>query len=214
ETVTEGDPDGAVGGSEPVKSAVPSVELLEVDLHASSAGPARHEAPAVAITEEVGLQPAGQAVFAAGAHETIGNEDEGPIGIRDLSSILPGFGLSQVLIENLPECELVEQGTDQEDRTPGPGFENVHVGGLIHEAWFPAQDTFESREERLQEILATQVGDDPLLDFAVFAIGLDDANVLIDGAAGGRDLDRADVHAVSITTACSVSKWKNEINSH
>ena len=35
----------------------------------------------------------------------------------------------------------------------------------------------------IEEILATEIGDDALLDLTVFAVGLDDADVFVDGAA-------------------------------
>jgi hypothetical protein len=49
-----------------------------------------------------------------------------------------------------------------------------------------------------------------LLDLAALAVGLDYADVLVAGALGGRDFDRADIDAVSITTACPVAKRINE----
>jgi hypothetical protein len=34
-----------------------------------------------------------------------------------------------------------------------------------------------------QEVLATEIGDDALLDLTVLAVGFDDADVFVDGAA-------------------------------
>src|SRR5580698_8798220 len=38
-----------------------------------------------------------------------------------------------------------------------------------------------------QEIFATEVGDDTLLDLTVFTVGLNDADVFVDSTAGGAD---------------------------
>ena len=60
----------------------------------------------------------------------------------------------------------------------------------------------------MQEVLATEVGDDALFDFTVVAIGFDDADVLVDGAVGRGDFDGADVHRDSITTGKPSVKLK------
>ena len=49
-------------------------------------------------------------------------------------------------------------------------------------------------EDLDEEVLASEVGDDALLDLAAFAVGLDDADVFVDGAAGGADFDGSRVH--------------------
>ena len=139
-------------------------------------------------------------MFAAGAHETIGNEDEGTIGIRDPSGSVTWFGSAELFVEDGPQAELVEQGTQQENGAPRPGLEDVDVGVLRRQARLAAQEAFETGQELLQQILATEVGDGALFDLAVLAVGLDNADVLVDRAAGGRNLDDAHIHVVSITT--------------
>jgi hypothetical protein len=92
--------------------------------------------------------------------------------------------------EDVPQTELREQGTDEANGAPSPGFEDVDVGGLFGQARFAAEEAFETGQELLEPVLATEVGDDPLPDLAILAEGLDDADVLVDGAAGGRDFGR------------------------
>jgi hypothetical protein len=50
-------------------------------------------------------------------------------------------------------------------------------------AGIPVEELSELGDDGDEEVLATEVGDDALLDLAAFAIGLDDADVLVDGAA-------------------------------
>ena len=55
-------------------------------------------------------------------------------------------------------------------------------------------------KELLKEIFAAEIGDDALLDLTAEPEGLDDSDVLVDGAIGGGDFDGANEHAESITT--------------
>ncbi len=57
------------------------------------------------------------------------------------------------------------------------------------------QDATQVRKQGAEHVAAAQIGDDALLDLAVFAVGLHDAQVFVDGAVGGRDFDGPDVHA-------------------
>src|SRR5512142_2835045 len=84
--------------------------------------PVGDEASALAIADEVGLEPAGQSMFAGGSDEPIGHEHEHAVGERDT------FGLPEVLAEDGPEAQLVEQGAEDEDRSPGGGIEAVGIG--------------------------------------------------------------------------------------
>ena len=74
------------------------------------------------------------------------------------------------------------------------------MGRLLSEARLAAQDAFETGQQLLEHVFATQFGNDALFDLAVLAIGFDDADVLVDGTAGGGDFDGAHIHVVSITT--------------
>ena len=56
------------------------------------------------------------------------------------------------------------------------------------------EELAELGEDLDEEVLASEIGDDALLDLAVFAVGLDDADVFVDGAAGGADFDGSRVH--------------------
>ena len=57
-----------------------------------------------------------------------------------------------------------------------------------------ATETYGFAEDLEEEILSSEVGDDALLDLTVFAVGFDDADVFVDGAAGRADLDGSRVH--------------------
>ena len=97
----------------------------------------------------------------------------------------------EVLVEDGPETQLVEQGPDDEDRSPVRGFAELGVGGIMSLA---GEEPSELGEDLEEEVLASEIGDDALLDLTAFAVGLDDADVFVDGAAGGADFDGSRVH--------------------
>ena len=137
EVMIEGHLDLLLGRHELIESAVPGLELLEVDPDSLVLVPVGHEPAAPAIAEEVGLQPAGQAMFAGGADEPIGDQDERPVGERHT------LGLTERRVEDGPQPELVEQGADGEDRPPGGGVEDVGVFGLTGVGSIPAKEPLE-----------------------------------------------------------------------
>ena len=56
------------------------------------------------------------------------------------------------------------------------------------------EEPLELGEHVDEEVLASEIGDDALLDLAAFAVGFDDADVFVDGAAGGADFHGSRVH--------------------
>src|SRR5271157_2115208 len=179
-----------LGGHELVQGMVPGFELLEVDPDSLVLVPIGNEPAAPGIAEEVSLQPAGQAIFAGGADEPIGDQDERPVGERHT------LGLTERRVEDGPQPELVEQGPDDEDRPPGRGVEDVGVFDLGGVRAVPAEEPLELGWDLDKEVLAAKVGESALLNLAVVAIGLDDADILVDRAAGGPDFDGSEVHVV------------------
>ena len=137
EVMIEGHLDLLLGGHELIEGAVPGLELLEVDPDSLVLVPIGNEPAAPAIAEEVSLQPAGQAMFAGGADEPIGDQDERPVGERHT------LGLTERRVEDGPQPELVEQGADGEDRPPGGGVEDVGVFGLTGVGSVPAKEPLE-----------------------------------------------------------------------
>ena len=182
--------DLGLGLHQPVQGSIPGVELLMMDPHPAALLPVRHETPPLPIADEIGLQPTRQPVLALGSGESIGHQHEGAVGIRD------GLGTPQDLIEQRPQSQLLEEVTKDQDRTPGGCVEDLDV--LFRppvDRRRPFQHAPKLRQHGAEQILAAQIGDDALLDFAVLAVGFDHADVLVDRAAGGRDFDGADVHA-------------------
>ena len=107
-----------------VEGAVPGVELAGMDADPSALVPMGDEASALAVADEVGLEPAGQPMLTGRGDEPVGDEHEGAVGEGD------ALGLPEVLVEDRPEAELVEQGPDDEDRPPGGGIDDLGVGGI------------------------------------------------------------------------------------
>src|SRR4051794_26290873 len=58
----------------------------------------------------------------------------------------------------------------------------------------PGEESPELGEDLDEELFASEIGDDALFDLTVLAVGLDDADVFVDGAAGGADFDGPRVH--------------------
>jgi hypothetical protein len=69
------------------------------------------------------------------------------------------------------------------------------VGGI---GGFPldvaVEESPELGEQVDEEILASEIGDDALLDLAVLAVGFDDADVFVDGAVLRADFDGSGIH--------------------
>jgi hypothetical protein len=63
------------------------------------------------------------------------------------------------------------------------------VGGGV-----TCQEAAEPGEDLDEEVLTAQIGDDALLDLSAVAVGLDDADIFVDGAAGRADFDGSGVH--------------------
>jgi hypothetical protein len=162
-----------------------------MDADPSAPVPVGDEAPALAIRDEVGFEPAGQPVFAGGSDESIGDEDKGPVGEGD------AFGFAERFIEDRPEAELIEQGAESEDGTPGGGIDDLGIGrrGVLLADVAPEQ-SLGLGEDLDEEVFAAEIGDDALLDLWAFAVGFDDPDVLVECAAGGADFDGSQVHVV------------------
>ena len=68
-------------------------------------------------------------------------------------------------------------------------------GGIARlDGGLPGEEPPELGEDLDEEVLASEIGDDALFDLAGFAVGLDDADVFVDGAAGGADVHGSRVH--------------------
>jgi hypothetical protein len=169
-----------------VEGAIPGVELAGMDADSLALMPVRDEASAFAVTDEVGFKPAGEAVLAGGGDEPVGDEHEGAVGKRDT------FGEPKVLVEDGPEAQRVEQGADDKDGSPVRGFAESGILGITG---LPGEESPELGKHLDEEVLATEIGDDALFDLAAFAVGFDDADVFVDGTAGGADFDGSRVHA-------------------
>ena len=123
EAVVERHLDLVLGRVELIEGAVPGVELAGMDADPAVLVPVGDEASALAVADEVGLEPAGEAVLTGGGDEPVGDEHEGAVGERDI------FGPAELLIEDGPEAELLEQGPDDEDGPPGGGIDDIGVEG-------------------------------------------------------------------------------------
>jgi hypothetical protein len=131
-------------------------------------------------------------VLAGGLNQPVGNQDEGAVGEGDT------FGSAQMGIQDGPEAQVIEQGADGQDRSPGRGIEDVELlGRVAGDGRFLAEQPLELWEHFSQEIFAAELGDGVLLDLSVETLGLDDPDIFVDRALGGPNFDSAEVHAVN-----------------
>jgi hypothetical protein len=71
----------------------------------------------------------------------------------------------------------------------------LEVGGVAGlAAGIAVEEPAELGEQFDEQVLASEIGDDALLDLAVVAIGFDDADVFVDGAVLGADFDGSWIH--------------------
>ncbi len=181
-----------LGGDQAIKSAIPGFELAEVHLHPTSLMPVRHEPAATPVADEIGFQPTGQAVFTARADQSVGQQHEGAIGVGDLR-----LGRPEQFVEQLPQTQLIKKNSDSKDGSPGGRVADVDdMGILVRQSRLAEQQALELREHRGERVFPSKVGDSPLLDLAILTVGFDDADVLVDGAVGGRDFDGTNEHDV------------------
>ncbi|HMB06441.1 MAG TPA: hypothetical protein VKP69_22245 [Isosphaeraceae bacterium] len=90
---------------------------------------------------------------------------------------------------------MVEQGTNDEDGPPGRGIHDLGIGQRgVPLANVAPEESFELGEDLDEEIFTAEIGDDALLDLAGFAVGFDDADLFVDGSAGGADFHGSRVH--------------------
>jgi len=170
--------DAVFGLVELIESTVPGIELTGMDADPLALVPVGEEASSLAIADEVGLEPAGKPVLAGGGDEPVGDEYEGAVGERD------AFGPAQMLVEDVPEAQLIEQGADDEDRPPVRGVADLGFPGIAGiDGVVPGEKLAELGEQLDEKVLASEIGDDALLDLAALAVGFDDADVFVDGAA-------------------------------
>ena len=128
-------------------------------------------------TKSVSSAP-GQAVLAGRSDEPVGDQHEGAVGEWD------SFGPAEVLVKDVPEAQLIEQGADDEDRPPVRGIDDLGFGGIGEVGvGLAGEELAEPGKDLDQEIFTTEIGDDALFDLPVFAVGLDDADILVNGAA-------------------------------
>ena len=74
--------------------------------------PLWNKSPPLAITNEVGLKPAREPVLTGRRDQSVRDQYEGTVGKRD------SFGSSQMLVEDSPKVQLLEQGAENEDWSP------------------------------------------------------------------------------------------------
>ncbi len=143
-----------------------------MDADPSALVPMGDEATTLAVADEVRFEPAGEPVLTGRRDQAVGDEHEGAVGERN------ALGVPEMLVEDRPEAQLVEQGPDDEDRPPGGGVNHSGVGGIVGVALGVAvEEPAELGEQLNEEVLASEIGDDALFDLAVLAVGFDDADV-------------------------------------
>ena len=177
-----------------IERAVPLLELTRLDPHPwRPAGLARkivapcgQPATAVAIADEVGLQPPRQAMFAARRGEPIGDQHQSAIAQRRRVATA-GSG---ELVERRREPELVPHVAHHKHGSPIPrpdGMDILTSNATIGER-LAVQQARQLDEVEMggQQVLAAEIEDGAMTCLAVLAKGFDDTHVLVlDAFAAG-----------------------------
>ena len=82
--------------------------------------------------------------------QPVGDKHEGAVGERD------AFGPPEVLVEDVPEAQLIEQGADDEDRPPVGGIAELGLGGIASFDRLAGEETPELGEHLEEEVLASE----------------------------------------------------------
>src|SRR5207248_10295329 len=107
--------DLVLGVVELIEGAIPGIQLPGMDADPPPLVPVREEASAPTITDEITFEPAGQSVLAGRSDQAIGDEHEGAVSKGN------AFGFADPGVEDGPEPQLVEQGSEDQDRSPVGG---------------------------------------------------------------------------------------------
>jgi len=188
-----------------VERAIPLLQLPRRHPHARRpaglafrvVAPRRDPAPAVAITDEVGLQPLRQRMLATRARQAISNQNQCALAERDpITASAPAR-----LRHHMIETELAPELTGRQDRPPIPrtdGGDVLAAHGSIgsHIAVQQAAELVEIKMRR-QQIPAAEIDDGAVTGLAVVvAIGFDHAHIVaLDALADGRS-DQAQEHGL------------------
>ena len=205
--VIEGHFDPVRGGDELIAGAIPGVPLPGRDADPSARVPVGDEAPALAIGDEVGFEPAGPPVLAGGGAASMGDEDKGPVGDGD------AVGFAERCIADRPEAERIERGAESEDGSPGRGLDDRAIGRRsLLLADVPTEQSLELGEDLEEETFAAEIGDDALLNLSAFAVGFDDADGFVECVAAGADLDSSQVDVVKYHDTKSRKQAESAVN--
>ncbi len=195
-----------------IQRAIPTLQLPQVDLDAALLLPTGYVPATMPVAHVIGLQPRGQTVLAGRPHQAVGDQHQdaadpvvGGVFAR------PQLGPTPTSIEPLPEAQLVEEVARDEHRSPGTGVEDfdgslgAELLGQGLRPFLAGEKAIEQRQDGFEGVASPEVGDDLLLDLAVLAHRADDADILVDGAVGGRNFDGADEHDVIINKSTGPS---------
>ena len=129
-------------------------------------------------TKWVSASRRGRAHF-AGRGEPVGDEHKGTVGKGDALACPRSRS-------RMPESELVEQGrmsNDVEDGGIKHPRDRLELGSVGITVLAGEESSESSGSAWTRRSFESEVGDNALLDLTAFAVGLDDADVFVDGAA-------------------------------
>ena len=197
--------DGRLVRQQLIERTVPLLELPRRDPHPRRparlalgvVAPSRHEAAAVAVAHEVGLQPARQTMLAGGRGELVGDQHHNPIAQCGAVAM----ATSSEPIERRLKPKLAPQMARRQHRSPVPRRHGVNVVAPDRalRCRFPVQQARQlgEIEVRRQQVLATQIEDGAMARLAALAIGLDHPHILVLDALAAGGADDAQEHGPS-----------------
>ena len=197
--------DGRLVRQQLIERTVPLLELPRRDPHPRRPArlalgviaPGGHEAAAVAIAHEVGLQPARQTMLAGRRGEPIGDQHQRPIAQRSAITTTT----SGEPVEHRLKPKLTPQMARRQHRSPVPRRHGVNVlaPDRALRCRFAMQQARQlgEVEMRRQQVLATQIEDRAMARLAALAIGFDHPHILVLDAVAAGGPDDAQEHGPS-----------------
>jgi hypothetical protein len=178
-----------------IERAVPLLQLTRLDPHSwrpadrtrTIVAPCGQPPAAVAIADEVGLQPPRQAMFATRRGEPVGDQHQSAIAQRcRVATAAPGELVERRLQPELaPQLERHQHGSP----IPCPHRTDIRTADAAIGERLAVQQACQLAEIEMggQQVLAAEIEDGAMTGLAVLAKGLDDPHLLVFDAfaAGG-----------------------------
>ncbi len=111
-------------------------------------------------------------MLTGGTNQSIDHEHKHSVGEGN------AFGAPERYVEDLPEAELIELGSDGQYRSPNGSVDNFE---FMRDAWFrlavASEEPLELGKDLMQNVFAVEIEDRSSLGFAAIVIGFHEGSI-------------------------------------